>query len=81
MFRLALNSGYTASQERITVVSRRLPVLYYQDKCNTKTVQQTLRCSCNLSAGFGEKWPYEEGEKVEKIMIRVEVFTSSSELA
>ena len=32
MFRLTLNSGYTASQERITVVSRGLPVDSYAYK-------------------------------------------------
>ena len=32
MFRLTLNSGYTASQERMTVVSRGLPVEAFLEK-------------------------------------------------
>ena len=47
MFRLTLNSGYTASQERITVISRGLPVvaliqrLFIQKPCKAAFTMAT----------------------------------------
>ena len=45
MFRLTINWGYTASQERITVVSRGLPVQHFSMTQNTlalRTMQTVL---------------------------------------
>ena len=83
MFRLTLNSGYTASQERITVVSRGLPVRqsyesklrkvlninFLEDQANNDQIGEDKNSLNSIVNQIKSKIHNEETTRAEKLQI------------